>query len=325
MRDIRSGKDKQVASVVAVIVRNKPDIIALQGIDWDLDGIAVQALKDALAEAGHPMPHHFAARPNSGMRTGLDMNGDGRLDGPEDAQGFGRFTGAGGMAVLSRFPIRMGAVTNLSDLLWKDLPDAEPPRHPDGRIFPSPEVWAIQRLSSTGHWIVPIDLEGGHLLTLLTFQAAPPVFDGPEDRNGLRNQDEIRLWRRVLDEDIGPGVENPVIAGGANLDPNDGEGRHSAIQDLLTHPRLQDPRPASAGAAVDTAEPGHAELVGADALDTVDWPRVGRLRVDYVIPGIGFKVVAAGVDWPLDATARDPAMIASRHRLVWVDVQPALQ
>ena len=321
LRDITSGKDRQVAAVASVIARNRPDILALQGIDWDLDNTALIALQKVLADAGHDMPFAFAKRPNSGLRTGLDMNGDGYTGDPEDAQSFGRFTGSNGIAVLSRFPIRRDQVVDLSDLLWAEVDGAVLPRHEDGSPFPTSEAVAIQRLSSTAHWIVPIDVPGDLTVSLLTYQAGPPVFDGPEDRNGLRNRDENRLWQLVLDGVYGPVPGLPVIAGGANLDPEDGEGRHAAIKSLLTDDRLQDPFPKSPGAKA-ALEEGHA---GDSALDTVDWPRVGRLRVDYVLPGARWRVSTAGVDWPADPDGRTIVETASRHRLVWVDLLPPLQ
>ena len=86
---------------------------------------------------------------------------------------------------------------------------------------------------------------------------------------------------------------------------------------VLSDPRLQDPRPASAGAA-EAADQGHA---GENALDTVDWERPGRLRVDYVLPSRDWRVIDAGVYWPaLDQAGHAEASKASRHRLVWVDL-----
>jgi hypothetical protein len=54
----------------------------------------------------------------------------------------------------------------------------------------------------------------------------------------------------------------------------------------------------------------------------VDWPNVGRLRVDYVLPSAGLEVLDSGVFWPA-ADAPDHATVsaASRHRLVWVDIR----
>ena len=92
LRDIHRGEDEQIHAVLEVIVAAAPDVLALQGIDWDLDGAALTAFAQALRAKGLDLPHRFAARPNSGMATDLDLDGDGRRGGPGDAQGFGNFT-----------------------------------------------------------------------------------------------------------------------------------------------------------------------------------------------------------------------------------------
>ncbi len=38
----------------------------------------------------------------------------------------------------------------------------------------------------------------GGTVHFLVSHPTPPVFDGPEDRNGARNADEIRLWQEYL-------------------------------------------------------------------------------------------------------------------------------
>lgn len=319
LRDLQRGEDDQVAAVVDVIVRADADVLALQGVDWDYEGRALATLATRLEAAGAPYPYRLALRPNSGLASGLDLDGDGQIGGPGDAQGFGSFTGQGGMAVLSRFPIRVEEVTDFSALLWRNLPGALLPIHPDGRPFPSAQVQAAQRLSSTGHWVVPIALPDGGTLVLLTFHAGPPVFDGEEDRNGRRNHDEVLFWKRYLDGAFGAAPQGGfVIAGDANLDPQDGDGRHGAIRALLEDARIKDPRPASVGGA-QAGDQGHA---GPDRLDTVDWAGPGRLRVDYVLPAAGWTVTGSGVLWPGAAgPLRDAVLRASRHRLVWVDLR----
>ena len=77
-------------------------MLLLLDLDYDLDGLALAAFADLLTAAGLALPHRIALRPNTGMATGLDMDGDGRFGTLDDAQGWGRFAGAGGMAMLSR-------------------------------------------------------------------------------------------------------------------------------------------------------------------------------------------------------------------------------
>ena len=291
MRDIRKGEDPQIAAIVQVIDLISPDILLLTDIDFDLDGAALAAFSDVLQQ---PYEHQFTARPNAGMPTGFDVDGNGRLGEARDAQGYGEFSGDGGLAVLSRFPF--GDVADLSAVLWRDLAGAQLPPM-------KPEHAAIQRLSSTGHWIVPIDLPIGRL-HLLAFGATPPVFDGPEDRNGLRNRDELRLWTAVLDGVFGEAPDSFVIAGNANLDSQAGDGIRSAMVDFLADPRLQDPLPDIA-----TARWPHR-------------PELGELRVSYVLPSRDWIVVDAGVVPPAsdNLLQGDDSVVAGPHRLVWVDI-----
>lgn len=314
LRDILRGEDAQVAAVVAVIRAVRPDILLLQGFDWDLDQVALTAFRDRLATNNGPLfPYLFAQRPNSGLATGLDMDGNDRLNEPRDAQGYGRFTGQGGMALLSRLPIDRAAARDFSGFLWRALPGALLAQK-DGAPFPSAEAQAIQRLASVGHWDVPVILPDGTRLHLLAFHATPPVFDGPEDLNGRRNHDEIMFWPLLLDGALpfAPPDGPFILLGDTNQDPMGGEGLKDAIRALLANPRLTDPAPTSPGAAA----------VG-DATDTVDWdePTPGNLRVDYVLPGRGLRVVGSGVWWPAPGTqGAKIAATASRHRLVWVDI-----
>ena len=308
LRDIRSGTDPQVAAAVQVIAAANPDVLVLTGFDWDWRGEALAAFAALLAQAGADYPYRHAGQPNAGLATGLDLDQDGRQGGPGDAQGFGLFTGQGGMAVLSRHPL--GQVTDHSGTLWRDLP---------GNLMPPapPEVAAVQRLSSVAHWQVPVSLPAGRL-TLLAWSATPPVFDGPDDRNGRRNHDEAAFWLRHLP----PG--RFALMGKANLDPEDGEGRPEALRALIAAAR--DPAPRSEGGAAPQAGV-NARQQGNAALDTADWPDEdgpGNLRVDLVLPSPDLAVTGSGVLWPRPGMPlADAAAAASRHRLVWVDVRMA--
>lgn len=316
LRDILRG-DPQVDAVADIIAKIAPDIIVLQGVDYDMELRALGALRDRIVASGHDLPHIFALPPNTGVATGRDMDGDGRRGGPRDAQGYGAFSGQGGMAILSRYPLDDAGRRNFSHVLWADLPWARLPRTEAGP-FPSADAQAQQRLSTTGHWMVPVQV-GDRRLNVLSFHASPPAFDGPEKRNRLRNQDEILFWVHLLDGVGAPPPDAPfVIAGVANLDPVDGDGDKTAIRRLLSDPRLFDPRPMRPH-AIPQAD-GHG---GDPRLDTASWPAPGpgALRASYILPSVDLSVTASGVHWPPDTTdAAQQAEQASRHRLVWVDL-----
>jgi hypothetical protein len=302
LSDIQSGDVTEIIAIQTVIARNAPDILVLTDFDYDLDGIALAAFAASFA---NPYPYIFALPTNAGLATGLDLNANGRLGEARDAQGYGRFAGDGGMALLSRFPILAGQATDFSGVLWKDLPDATLPQW-EGVPFLGDNALNQLRLSSTGHWIVPIAVPGGPPISVMAFDATPLVFDGPEDMNGLRNRDELRLWEIVLEGGFGPAPDSFVIAGNANLDPKGGDGYRQAMTDFLALASLQDPLP---------------------DLPTADWPDdgPGDLRVSYVLPSRDWQIVGAGVFWPGPddpdrALLGEDGLAAGPHRLVWVDI-----
>ncbi len=320
LRDI-TGEDDQSRAVAKVIATAAPDILLLTGFDYDAGRLALTALRDRIAAEGGPAyPHLFALPPNRGVPSGLDLNRDGLLGGPDDALGYGEFAGQAGMALLSMYPVEATGVMDLSGLLWRDLPGATLPVLPDGTSFYADNALELLPLSTTGHWMVPVDTPNG-LVTLMAFYATTPVFDGPEDRNGLRNRDELRLWQLVLDGSLAAAPSGPfVILGNANLDPVDGAGYPEAMRSLLSDLRLQDPAPSSAGGAA-AADPTQS---GPSGQDTADWPEPdpGNLRVDYVLPSANLHVVESGVFWPDPGDPlADTVTTASRHRLVWVDLE----
>ena len=102
---------------------------------------------------------------------------------------------------------------------------------------------------------------GGKAVHFLTGHPTPPVYDGPEDRNGTRNYDEIRFWADyvtpgksgyVYDDGGGRGGLQPgslfVIAGDQNSDPLDGDSIPGSIQLLLEHPLVNTKSPPRARA-----------------------------------------------------------------------------
>jgi hypothetical protein len=291
LRDILKGEDPQIAAFKALMLEVRPDIIALQGLDYDLRATALSALIDDLSTAGLTFPYHFTAAPNAGQATGLDLNGNGKLGDADDAHGYGRFNGMGGMAILSQFPIQSDAVEDYTEMLWQDLHDHIYPM-PNGAPFGGSEVFNAHRLSSRNHWIVPITTPNHGTFRLMTFHATPPLYDGEEDRNGRRNHDEVAFWLDYLRRDTSPLPF--VILGTANTDPIRGKGRPNAINALIAHKAIQNP---------------FDESPTADFND----PLPGDLRVDYLLPS---------ATWPVTGHGLISAPDASRHSLMWIDVTP---
>jgi hypothetical protein len=274
-------------------------------MDHDAGLAALTALSDALRERDVDYPHLFAATPNSGRPTGIDLDGDGRTWRARDAHGYGLFSGDGGMALLSRFPF--GAVRDFGALPWVALPG-----NAALGVTPATALPTL-RLHSVGAWDVEVLTPAG-TLNILASHASAPVFDGPEDRNGLRNADELLFWAQYLD---GWSPEGPPLAAGRfvvmgtfNIDPERGEGRREGLAALRTHARLQDPGPRRPDGGMATA----------------DWPEdgPGQLRVDYILPSRMLTVTGSGILWPGDAPQlgilAETASSASDHRLVWVDL-----
>ena len=310
---VRAG-DPQAADVAAAIAAAHPDVVLLNEIDAD----AVDAF--AASIPGQPYVHRFVPPSNTGLPTGLDLDRDGKTDGAGDARGFGRYPGQYGMALLSRFPIETSRC--FGDLLWASLPWASLPDDPSTEApadYYSAKARAVLPLSSKNHCDVTVRSPLGRVHLLIS-HPTPPAFDGPEDRNGHRNRDEVLFWVHHID--AMPAAEHFIVLGDLNADPLDA-GASAGIATLLAHPRVQDPRPTSAGAAAASRDQKQANTShrGAPELDTADFSdeAVGNLRVDYVLPSRSLRVLASAVQWPapLDATVRAEP---SDHHLVWVEV-----
>lgn len=342
--DLSSGSNQQARNVAETIQRSAPDVVLINEFDYARDN--VDLFRDNYLEVGQggadpvDYPYAYIAPSNTGVPSGLDLNNDGEVGGPDDAYGFGLFPGQYGMVVYSRFPIDTEAVRTFQRFRWTDMPGNLIP----GDYYDSEEREAL-RLSSKSHWDVPI-LVGGKTVHLLAAHPTPPTFDGEEDRNGRRNHDEIRFWadyvagpqhsRYIYDDQGRTGGLRPgerfVIAGDYNADPYDGDSRDAAINQLLDHPRVSTQMvPHSEGAVEASEVQGGANEahVGDPAHDTADFndnPEPGNLRVDYVLPSRSLPVRDAGVFWP---TSDDPhfdlvgtfPFPTSDHRLVWTDVR----
>jgi endonuclease/exonuclease/phosphatase family metal-dependent hydrolase len=351
VRNLEAGDNRQARSVAEVIQRVRPDVLLLNELDYDPAGRAAELFRSKYLAVGQngcePMEygHFFTAPVNTGRPSGRDLDKDGRLSGPDDAIGFGRHHGQYGMLFLSRFPIDRERVRTFQQILWRDMPGAMLPTDPaTGESYYSDDDLAVLRLASKSFWDIPIQVPafGGNrpirpfTLHVLCSHPTPPVFDGPEDRNGRRNHDEVRLLADYVNGDKDDYLVDDagsrgglaanalfVIVGDLNADPVDGDSVPGTLDQLLKHPRINASfTPASAGGKLATEKraPSNRPQRGDPAHDTSDF-EILNLRVDYVLPSRGFAVTGGGIFWPTPDQPGSQAITATDHRLVWIDIQ----
>lgn len=336
-----SGEDERLKKVAAIIQSVRPDVLLLNEFDrFELDAgiifIKNYLEKPQFGNQAISYAHLLDGAVNTGEQSGLDLNSNGVPGEPQDAWGFGRFKGQYGMMVLSQLPLKLER--SFRHFKWKDMPGALIPSNPDGSAWYPDDIWSQLRLSSKSHWDVSVQV-GDEPVHFLVSHPTPPVFDGPDDHNGTRNHDEIRLWADYIDpqrsayiyDDTGltgglPGNAHFIIAGDLNADPVDGDSTGGAILQLLQHPKISAGcEPSSTGAAEASARLGgkNLEHKGNPATDTGEFnaEHVGNMRLDYVLPSATLKVADCGVYWPAEGEPGHDVIDASDHRLVWVDIE----
>ncbi len=354
LNDLRSGTNAQAGQVAEIIQRTRPDVLLINEFDFYEDGEAAELFRDNYLKVSQgdarpvDYPYYFVAPSNTGIPSGKDLDNSCDPDnscpatGPGDAFGFGFFPGQFGMVVYSKYPIDQRRVRTFQNFLWKDMPGAMLPDYPqtsdpdDG--WYSEDELDVFRLSSKSHWDIPIRIDRKKTVHFLVSHPTPPVFDGPEDRNGTRNFDEIRLWADyvsgkhrssyIYDDEGRYGGLHPgasfVIAGDQNSDPLDGDSIAGSIQQLLDNPRINTSRTPSSRGAVEASrlQPGNESHRSPPRFDTADFGEPpGNLRADYVLPSRDLKIEDSAVFWPVLADPRSALITASDHRPVWVDIK----
>lgn len=343
------GADPQLRNAAAVIAEVDPDVLVIQEIDYvaDLDLPLLFWRRYIDPDVSADALHRVYLPVNTGVRSSLDLNRNGKTDDPEDAWGFGRYPGQYGMVLLSRLPVDVEGIRTFQGLRWVTMPGHLMPDGREGRpSWYDAESSAVLRLSSKSHWDVPIRV-AGRTLHLLVSHPTPPVFDGDEDRNGRRNHDEIRFWADyvsvagpqqadepqnstragsgddrasyIVDDKGRRGGLDPgaafVVIGDLNADPHaPGPVGKASIRQLLDHPRIADPAPRAGG-----SQPTERAYAGDPDQRTSAY---GRL--DYLLPSRELVVEESGVFLPPEQDPRrswvDGEHRASDHQLVWMDL-----
>jgi myo-inositol-hexaphosphate 3-phosphohydrolase len=370
INDLSTPDNAQAKTVAEIIQRAAPDVVLINEFDFDTAGPNGSSLAAELFQQNYlgvsqngvapiEYPYVYIAPSNTGVASGFDLNNDGvAVTTPgatgygDDSLGFGAFPGQFGMVIFSKYPIEAEGVRTFQNFLWKDMPGA---RLPDDATTAAPQDWyspeelAALPLSSKSHWDVPINVNG-EIVHVLAAHPTPPVFDGPEDRNGLRNADEIRFWDDyvtpgqggyIYDDQGGTGGlgagERFVIVGDYNADLNDGDSVQQAIGQILFDPSVDGSViPSSPGGVQQSELQGGANTthISNPAHDTADFADTtpGNLRADYVLPSqVGLEPISGSVFWPLNSDPTFPLVgtfdpqfpggfPSSDHRLVMMDI-----
>jgi hypothetical protein len=370
VRDLSTPGNAQARNVAEIIQRTNPDVLLVNEFDFDRAGpngtsLAADLFRNNYLKVSQngaapvDYPHVFVAPSNTGIASGFDLDNNGAVVTTpgaagygNDAYGFGDFPGQYGMAIFSKYPIDYSAARTFQTFLWKDMPGA---RLPDNSATATPQDYYSQgeldavRLSSKSHWDVPVTVNG-ETVHILASHPTPPTFDGPEDRNGLRNADEIRFFSDYIQPGKGDYIYDDqgrfgglaagsrfVILGDQNADPLDGDSVAQAARQLLDSPLVDaSVTPTSLGGPQQAALQGGANSTqrGDPRFDTADFADTapGNLRVDYVLPSqVGLEPLSGSVFWPqsTDPLFRlvgsfDPSLPggfpSSDHRLTSLDL-----
>lgn len=335
---LETGDQPQIRNIAHIIQLVRPDVLLLNEFDYiqqpekGIQAFIRNYLNKAQGNADAiDYPYFYYSTVNTGQPSPYDLDNDGVASGTgADAWGFGFYPGQYGMVLLSKYPIDTTGVRTFQHFKWKDMPNFMPTKKADGSPWYSQKAWAEFPLSSKSHWDIPLTING-ETVHVLASHPTPPVFDGEENRNGIRNHDEIRFWADYLTPaDSNYIYDDKAVKGGLPVgarfvllgDQNssaDGEGDafNSAISALYQHPRVNNSLPPqSKGGAEHTPDNPKA------AFHTAGW----RMRADYVLPSkAGWQVLESGVFWPEKSDPLYPLVgsrgASSDHRLVWVKLE----
>lgn len=332
---------QQIRNIAEIIQRVRPDIILLNEFDNQDNSshnkhrnlklfLSSYLGKSQNKQAPIDYPYFYQGTVNTGVNSGFDLDGNGEKGQlPGDGFGYGHFPGHFAMAILSKHPIQESDIRTFQHFKWQDMPGALKPINPETNTpWFSDKAWQSLRLSSKSHWDIPVSVNG-QTLHMLASHPTPPVFDGPEDRNGKRNHDEIRFWHDYISENKADYIYDDkgvfgglsknarfVILGDLNASNVDGDAITKGIDSLLNHPKVQDIKPISKGGQQHSPDNPNA------ASHTAFW----RMRADYVLPSsFGLTITDSGVFWPslADESHRliQDRKASSDHRLVWLELE----
>jgi len=357
--DLSGADNPRLKRIAEVIQRIRPNILLINRIAYDTPGglgvkdgeapgqngqrFADLYLAIPQAEGLAPLKYKaFMAPVNSGMASGLDFDGNGKVvtaypssgvPGVEaaaysgDCWGPGAYPGEHGMALLvdERLTIVVDGVRTFRLMPWEYMPASLLPRSEDPGGLSEAAI-RVFRLATASHWDVPVRLPDGSLLRVLCGQPGATLGKFADERRTRRWHDEVRFWADYA-EGEGYLVDDKSVGGGADLDApfvllgNLGARNTQVGSEQLGGAGSKGPDPISDILFVaDRINPKitpTADLAVQD-LEPTD-TRWGGGRTDFVLPSLELGVAAAGV-WrhPPDGPDRT---FPTEHFPVWMVIR----
>ncbi|WP_254545907.1 endonuclease/exonuclease/phosphatase family protein [Halomarina pelagica] len=339
---VQTPGDPQAEAAARVIQEARPDVLALnevvnnrqEGVRTDrtnarafVENYLSVPQRDFLR--GIDYEHVYVPKSNTGVHSGMDLDNNGVVDDTpgdrtygNDAFGYGEYPGQYALALVSRYPLDEAAVRSFRTFVWEDMPGNLIVRDDDYDVYLTEEEAERFRLSSKTHVDVPIEV-GDRTVHALLAHPTPSGFDGPENFNGRRCHDEVRLFADYVagadylydDDGVSGGLDpdaSYALLGDMNAYPGQADNFDAATKFLLDTPDF-DARPLP-------TSPGGARRGNPRA--TFD----STITIDYVLPSPDLDRRGTGVVWPARSSSRRglgaDAEAASDHRLVWADLVP---
>ncbi|MCH8566543.1 endonuclease/exonuclease/phosphatase family protein [Nesterenkonia sp. LB17] len=336
LEELHGGMHPQARVLAETVQVNAPDVLVLTGLSYDEHQQIATTVNDEYlsrgqnGQTGIKYSHVYTAPTNSGIDSGADLDGDGRIGGPADALGYGRYAGERGMAVFSTYPIAEDEVRTFQEFLWQDMPENSMPADEFSDLEKS-----VLPLPSTSLWDIPVEVPGeaDHVHVVATDLNSPP---GPTTPDVARSEDQRRMvaefvsgasWYLYDDEGAYGGLESgtPFVVAGSLADAQELQTwpnrQVPELASLLNDATIQDPGPE---AITDEPLPQRRDAA-ADPQATHGLTGGDAVRSSYVLPAAALDVDSSGVFWPAEGefgfNLVDPADPDSPvGRLVWLDI-----
>ncbi len=340
------AQDPRLANLAAVLQQTyqeaQPDVLLLTGIATQIsegglpdETAIIQFEQNYLAQpqasdlSGLSYPYRYVAATNSGQFIPVDVNGDGKLALPEDAQGYGHFHGQNSFVLLSQYPLEPQQARTFRQFKWHQVEGVSKPLRDDGSELEE-ATWERLNVMDTNFVDIPMRLPDGRRVSLLLTQLVNQQPDEGARRSAWlqhRNGAQLNFIADYISDrkDGDYLVDDQGRRGGVNLGRpfvlmgnlnNDEDPFHltvqtpwaepfevnsSALRRVLSDSYLlgSNGRFNSDGLTPDSfGADAYQQLVGSSHIHPQIWTSLSGMRFSYVLPHKALPIVDSGVFWP---------------------------